>query len=196
MNRSSLTAALSIILVGGALAATGTALAGKKHADGDAAQLEKKAEMEMGAPVELRQLSFLEGSWDISETIIHEEEEVDQAASATVTFILNGAAIQSNYKGMHKDHPVEELTITTYNRHEQTFEMVAVNDLWPRLALFSQGSFEDGKLVLTATKVKEDKEVRMRRTVERTGPGALSIVNEFDKGDGWIVWATESWRRR
>ena len=193
MNRRLLTIALSAALAaGGMFVTTDSALAGKKK--GDADKMEHK--YEMGAPVELQALNFLEGSWDINETLTHDGETTEQSATATYRVVLDGSGIEGTYIGKMGENDVEEFTLLTFNRKTQSFEMVAANNLWPMLHVFGEGTFEDGKLTLLAHKTKGDKEVHMRRTVERVSDDSFTAVNEFDKGEGWTVWATETYTRR
>lgn len=160
---------------------------------------------EMGPPAEMKQLAFLEGTWDVASKFNMsmdpaQEQWVESKATAVYTYICDGAAMQCTYSGdpMMPGMPaMMGLMLQTYDRESKMWQATWVDNMSGRISLYT-GTHDGTTTVLTG----EDKMGGMtwltRITSYNETPTSFDwkMENSMDGGQTWAISGTSTYTKK
>lgn len=161
---------------------------------GAMAQEEKPVDqpnMDMGAPVQMKQVAFMVGIWDVSMQyrMSPEAKWTEAAAVNTNNFILDGCVLESDFEGDMDGMPMHGISMTTYSRGLGQWQTMWTDNSGMGMSLYT-GDFADGKMVSGGTDVMPDgTKVRARVTSYNITDTSYDWMMEMSTDDGQ-TWYT------
>ena len=133
----------------------------------------------MGPPEQMKELAFLEGTWDVKGKFRMAPDSAWQEYSAvsTYTYILDGAALRHDFHMPWMGMEMTGLGLQCYDRETQEWQAIWSDNFGGRLSLYS-GFRKNGKTVLLG----EDK---------MGGQTFLTRITSWDETDTSFQWTME-----
>ncbi len=160
---------------------------------------------EMGAPKEMKDLAFLEGTWDVAAKFNMSmdgktENWMESKATATYSFVLDGCAMQLQYSGdpMMPGMPAfSGMMLQMYDRETKQWQAVWTDNMGARASIYT-GARTEGQTVLQG----EDKMMGMtmlsRITAFNQTPTTFDWKMEYsvDSGKTWALSGTAKYTKK
>lgn len=145
----------------------------------------------MGPPEQMKEVADMVGTWDVATKMKmdpSQTEWMEAPATATFSYILDGAALRMDYSMDMMGMPFTGMSITTYDREKGHWQEVWVDNMGGRLTMMT-GQIEGDKRVMSGVDMWQGEEYLNRQTSVMTGEGTFEWTMESSK-DGGKTWFT------
>ncbi|MEW6051501.1 MAG: DUF1579 family protein [Candidatus Zixiibacteriota bacterium] len=160
----------------------------------------------MGPPEEMKQLAFLEGTWDVVSNFNismdpTKEQWQESKATAVYSYIVDGAAMQCVYDGgadmMPGMPPFKGFMLQAYNRETKKWQATWVDNMSGSISLYT-GTHDAGKSVLEGEDMMGGQKWWTRMTSYDETPGAFKWKMEMsmDGGKTFVTSGTATYTKR
>ncbi|MCK5126385.1 MAG: DUF1579 family protein [candidate division Zixibacteria bacterium] len=143
----------------------------------------------MGPPVELKELKYLIGAWDVDMKMRQDPSQPwqDMKSSGSYDYILNGAAIRQNYKGEMMGMPFVGESTMCYNRELKKWQVTWLDNMFAQLSIY-EGNMVDGKFVVQGEELYMGKAYLSRMTISSLTEKSFDWLMEMsiDGGKTWF----------
>ena len=155
---------------------------------------------EMGAPKEIKELSWLVGTWDVIMKTKWDPNATDWAeekGTATYSYAVDSSAIMMHYQGMTMGMPFKGLMVQTYDRETKMWQSSWVDNFGARQVLYT-GNRANGKTVLTGEDMMQGQKMTTRIMTFNESPTKFewSMEGSIDGGKTFMTSATAVYTKR
>lgn len=155
---------------------------------------------EMGAPKEIKELSWLVGTWDVVMKTKWDPNATDWAeekGTATYSYAVDSSAIMMHYQGMTMGMSFKGLMVQTFDRETKMWQSSWVDNFSARLVLYT-GTRAKGKTVLTGEDLMQGQKMTTRMTTFNESPTKFewSMEGSIDGGKTFMTSATAVYTKR
>lgn len=160
----------------------------------------ESATPEMGAPKEIKELSWLVGTWDVVMKTKWDPTATDWAeekGTATYSYAVDSSAIMMHYLGMTMGMPFKGLMVQAFDRETKMWQSSWVDNFSARLVLYT-GTRANGKTVLTGEDLMQGQNMTTRMTTFNETPTKFewSMESSMDGGKTFMTAATAVYTKR
>ena len=157
------------------------------------------AQMEMGMPAEMKNLSPMEGSWagTFDYRMDPSAEWLSAEGKMKIESILSGCAQRTHFAGLMMGQQFEGQATRSYNRYTKKYQSYWVDNMGAH-QVYSQGEFKDGKLVLEGKSAMGAMVFLTRETVAPVDENVMNWQMEFSMDDGatWFVAMKATYKKQ
>ncbi len=156
------------------------------------AQDEPEGEMPpMGPPEQMKEIAFLEGTWDVEMEWADEKDPTKwnkETAVCTYSDILDGCAKQMSFVGDMMGMPFEGLMIQSYDRDRGEWQSAWVDNFGGKLSLFT-GQWEGDKVTLSGESMWQGQKYLSRMSTFNHTDKSFdwTMESSFDDGKTWVL---------
>ena len=103
---------------------------------------------QIGAPPQMKEISFLVGFWDVAMQVKMAPEApwMETKAVSTCSLVLDGCAMQSTFEGDMAGMPMKGIMFTCFNRTTGKWQASWIDNFGAAISLY-EGELKDGKLI-------------------------------------------------
>lgn len=149
----------------------------------DQAAGEKNAEMPpMGAPEQMKELAFLEGTWDVNMEWLDEEDSTKwnkETAVCTYKKIIDGCGMQMSFVGSMMGMPFEGMMIQSYDRDRGEWQAAWIDIFGGKTSLYT-GEKRGDTMSVSCEEIWQGQDYLSR----------MSTFNHTDKSFDWLMEAS------
>jgi hypothetical protein len=144
---------------------------------------------EMGRPAEMDQISFMHGQWDVTMKYKMDPtgDWIEATGSAVVEPALNGCVNRTTFESTIMGMPFRGIDHTTYNREEDRFESVWIDDMSGKMSVM-HGNLEGDSMVMEGTDKMQGMEFMTRSVSKKVSNDELqwTMSMSTDGGQTWF----------
>jgi len=154
----------------------------------------------MGAPEQMKELTFLEGFWNVNmEWRDNDNSEIwnKEKAACSCKYVLSGCAMETRYQGTMMGMPFEGYMLDCYDRDKQQWQSLWIDNMGGKMSFYTGG--KDGeKRVLTGEEMWQGQKYLSRVTTFNYTVTSYewTMENSFDNGQTWQVVGKATYTKR
>ena len=157
------------------------------------------AQMEMGAPAEMKNVASLVGTWEgtMEYRMDPSSEWLSSDVKMVVETILNGCAQRTHFSGMMMGQQFNGESTLTYDRNSKKYQSSWVDSMSAN-QVYSTGEYKDGKLVMQGKNAMGAMVFLMRDTTHVVDENVVNWQMEMSMDDGanWFVGMKATYKRK
>jgi hypothetical protein len=164
------------------------------------AQGEEHAMPEMGPPKQMKELTVMNGVYDVEMKYKMDPTAADWTTTnglATVKMVLDGAAQQMDWQGEMMGQKFTGMGLTTYDREAKAWQNTWVDSMSGRITMAS-GEMADGKMVFSGANMMQGMKIHTKQTSYNITEKGFDWKYEMsmDGGETYMTAMTATYTKR
>lgn len=139
----------------------------------------------MGAPEEMKQVSFLVGTWKVASKYNMGDTAnwMEATGTCVCTSVLDGCAIMNNYDSEFMGMKFHGMGTLSYNRETKMWQQSWIDNMAGSMSLY-QGDFKDGKMICSGEDMMQGQKYLTRITMSEITPTSYNWLLEMSMDGG------------